>query len=354
MPKWLDRAAAIGWRLLIVGAVAYFSFALLQRISFVVLAVVLALFPAAILTPLVQWLKRKGWRPIFATWAVMIGAIGFLVGVGALVIPALVDGVGQIVEDVGTAFDEFTSWLITGPFRLSEQQVQAYIDLVTEQIGSQAAGVGSGILAGAGAVVQFLAGTLLAVVVAFFLLKDGDRLVAKLLMVLNPESANTATRSGRVAWHTLSQYVRSLALMGLIDAIGIAIGLSLVGVPLVLPLSILVFIGGFFPVVGAFTTGLFAVAVALVNGGLSDALIVLAIVVIVQQIESNVIYPLVFGRTMKLHPLVILLALSAGGVSFGIVGAFLAVPLAAIVVAIRQELAEDPDLTLTSLARNIY
>ncbi len=354
VPKWLDRAAAIGWRLLVVGAVVFFGFILLRRISIVVLAVVLALFPAAILTPPVQWLKRKGWPPILATWTVLVAALALMVGIGSLVVPAVVEGVGPIVDDLGTAFDEFTAWLATGPLGLSESQVQNYIDFIFEQAGDQAAGVGSGLLAGAGAVFQFLTGAALAAVVAFFLLKDGDQLVTKLLRVLGAARSDTASRTGRVAWRTLSQYVRALALTGLFDAVGIGIGLAIVGVPLVLPLSILVFFGAFFPVVGAFASGLVAVAVALVNGSLTDALIVLGIVIAIQQIEGNVIYPMVFGRTMELHPLVVLLALAAGGVSFGIVGAFLAVPITAVVVAIRQELAEDPDLTLTSLAQNIY
>jgi predicted PurR-regulated permease PerM len=156
-----------------------------------------------------------------------------------------------------------------------------------------------------------------------------------------------------VAWTTLNRYVKGLALVGLVDATAIAIGLLILDVPLVAPLSILVFLGAFLPVVGAFASGLFAVAVAGVNGGLTQALIVLAIVVAVQQLEGDVILPLIFGRAMQLHPLVILLAIAVGGVAFGIVGAFLSVPVAAVVVAVNQELSPDPDGSLISLAQMI-
>ncbi len=143
--------------------------------------------------------------------------------------------------------------------------------------------------------------------------------------------------------------MRGLATVGLVDAILIGIGLAILGTPLALPLAVLVFIGGFFPIVGAFVSGLVAVAVSFVNGGPTDALIVLAIVVGVQQLEGNVLYPIIFKRALELHPLVILLAIAVGGVAFGIVGAFLAVPLTAVAVAVGQATADDPDNNLISL-----
>ena len=140
---------------------------------------------------------------------------------------------------------------------------------------------------------------------------------------------------------------------GVVDATAIAIGLLIVGVPLVLPLAILVFLGAFFPLVGAFLSGLVAVAVALVNGGWTDALIVFAIVLGVQQLEGDIVMPLVFGRTMQLHPLVVLLVIAVGGVAFGIPGAFLAVPITAVVVAVDDELSPEKDTSFISVAKNM-
>jgi predicted PurR-regulated permease PerM len=164
--------------------------------------------------------------------------------------------------------------------------------------------------------------------------------------VRRPERVEAALAA---AWRTLSSYVRGLAMVGFIDGALIGVGLAIVGTPLVLPLAVLVFIGGFFPIVGAFVSGLVAVAVSFVNGGAGDAIIVLAIVVGVQQLEGHVLYPIIFKRVLALHPLVILLAIAIGGVAFGIVGAFLSVPLTAVAVSLHEALADDPDTSLVGL-----
>lgn len=353
VPEWLRRAAAVAWRLLVVGAAVYFGWQGLQRISVVLIAAVLALFPASLLWGPVRSLKRRGWRPLLATWAVLLAAMAVLVGVGFLVVPALTDGLEPLTQDLGIAYQDFLEWLVDGPLGLSQAQVDRYVDSALAQLQQQLGNLGSGFLSGAAALVEAITGLFLGLIVAFFVLKDGDRVANKLLDRLAPATADRVQRGGRVAWLTLSRYVKGLALVGLVDATAIAIGLLIVGVPLVAPLAILVFIGAFLPVVGAFISGLFAVAVALVNGGPTDALIVLAVVVAVQQLEGDVILPLIFGRSMELHPLLILLAIAIGGVAFGIVGAFLAVPVAAVVVAINQELSPDPDGSLLSLAKKV-
>jgi len=349
VPAWLSNASAMAWRLLVVGAAVFFTWQVLQRISVVVLSVVIGLFPAALLWGPVRALKRRGWRPLLATWTVLLASTLVLVGIGFLVVPTLADGLDSIAADVSQAFEEFQDWLVEGPLGLSRQQIDDYI----AQIGDWAASLGPGLLSGAVVVVEVITGLVLALIVVFFVLKDGDRVAARLLDRLSPVSADRVGRGGRVAWTTMGTYIKGLALVGLVDATAIAIGLLLVGVPLVLPLAILVFLGAFFPLVGAFVSGLFAVAVALVNGGPTDALIILAIIIAVQQLEGDVVLPLVFGRTMRLHPLVILLAIAIGGVAFGLVGAFLAVPVAAVIVAVNKELSLDPDSNLISLAETI-
>lgn len=353
VPEWLRDAAAVAWRLLVVGAAIYFGWQVLQRISVVIIAAVLALFPASLLWGPVKALKRRGWKPLLATWTVLLGAIAVLVGVGFLVVPALLDGLEPLTEDLSSAYEDFLNWLTTGPLGLSEAQVDRYVNTAVEQLQEQLGNLGSGFLSGAAVIVEGITGLFLALIVAFFVLKDGDRVAHKLFDRLSPRTADKVRRGGRVAWTTLARYVKGLALVGVVDATAIAIGLLILGVPLVAPLAILVFIGAFLPVVGAFVSGLFAVAVALVNGGLTQALIVLAIVVAVQQLEGDVILPLIFGRSMEMHPLVILLAIAIGGVAFGIVGAFLSVPIAAVVIAVNQELSPNPDGSLISLAKKV-
>jgi predicted PurR-regulated permease PerM len=147
--------------------------------------------------------------------------------------------------------------------------------------------------------------------------------------------------------------MEGIAFVGLVDAVAIGIGLWIVGVPLVIPLSILVFFGAFFPLVGAFVSGLVAVAVAFVNGGLTDALIILVLITAIQQLEGDVVLPLVFGQTLRLHPLIVLLGVAGGGIAFGLVGAFLTVPIIAVVVSIGETLSPDPSASYFRLARGV-
>ncbi|MPZ52281.1 MAG: AI-2E family transporter [Acidimicrobiia bacterium] len=353
VPDRLQQLAAISWRLLAVFGVVYVLFLVSREVAVVVVATVLALFPASLMWGPVAWLKRRGWRPALATTTAMVAVTLVVVGLGFLVGPSLVEGLQPLVSDVSDAYDALLAWLVDGPLGLSEAQLNEYTAMIQEQLTEQAGRLGTGFLSGAAAAVQVLLGALLSVVVVFFVLKDGDRFGDKALNRLSPERADRLKRGVVVGWNTLNRYVRGLALVGLIDALAIGIGLLILGVPLVLPLAMLVFVGGFLPVIGAFTSGLVAVAVALVNGGLTDALIVLAIILLVQRLEGDILYPIVFGRTMQLHPLVILLALSVGGIAFGILGAFLAVPISAVVVAVNQELSEDPDGSLLALAQTI-
>lgn len=354
VPEWLRRAAAVSWRLLVVGAAIYFGFQALQRVSLVVLAVVLALFPAALMWGPVRGLERRGWRPMLATWTVLLVGFGALIGLGFVIGPALVEGLQPLGEDLRQAYEDVQVWLVEGPLGLSQQQVEGFSDTLIEQIRAQASALGSGLVSGALAAVEGVTGTILALIVTFFILKDGARFADRFLSLMEPETADRVGRGGRVALTTLTHYVRGLAVVGLVDATAIAIGLVILDVPLVIPLAVLVFLGAFFPVIGAFLSGLVAVAVTLVNGGFTDALIVLAIVVAVQQLEGDVILPLVFGRTLQLHPLVILLAIAIGGIAFGIVGAFLSVPIAAVIVAVHRELSDDHESSMFSLTRTIH
>ncbi|MDP8959110.1 MAG: AI-2E family transporter, partial [Actinomycetota bacterium] len=173
--------------------------------------------------------------------------------------------------------------------------------------------------------------------ILFFFVKDGEQISGWFLRQVDEQYRDDVRALSRRAWQTVAAYLRGLAVVAFFDAVVIGIGLLVIGVPLVVPLVTLTFFGGFFPIVGAVLAGLLAVLVALVNGGLVDALAVLAVVLVVQQVEGDVLAPLVLGRAVQLHPLVILLALTAGAVVAGVVGAFLAVPTAAVLVAVGAE-----------------
>lgn len=347
LPAWLTRWGAISWRLIVIGAVAFFGFRALQTVSVVILSVVLALFLAAVLWGPTNWLSRRIPRGL-ASFLGVAGAVGVISLIGLFVIPQFVASFDTMGNDLSRAWDSFEGWLIDGPLELTPEEVKSYRESIVDWL--QSTGQDS-LIGGATAALEFITGVFLALVVTFFLLKDGPRLVDGLTQRLASEHATKTRKALSVARRSLSQYMGGIALVGLFDATLIAVALWIVGAPLVIPLAILVFLGAYIPLVGAFVSGLLAVAVTFVNGGLGNALIVLAVVVAVQQFEGDVIMPLVFGQKLKLHPLVILLGVAVGGLAFGLFGAFLSVPLIAVAVAINDAVSDNPDADLISLAR---
>lgn len=348
VPGWLIAWGDIAWRLVAVGLVVFFGFRALRTISVVILAVIVAVLLTAVLWNPFNWLKERGLPPMLASLATLTAAVAVLVGVIVLIIPPVADSVETLSSDVGELIESGRQWLIDGPLGLSEAEIDSYWESITEWVQS----VGSNsLLGGATAVLEVVTGTVLAIIVTFFLLKDGRRLLDALQARLPDEHAGKLETGTGVGRRILAQYIRGIAIIGLFDAALIAVALWIVGAPLVVPLAVIVFFGAFIPLVGAFVSGLLATAVALVNGGVTDGLIILAVVVGVQQFEGDVIMPLVYGQTLRLHPLVILLGVTAGGIAFGLVGAFLAVPLIAVAVAIDEAISDDPEAKFLSLAR---
>lgn len=349
LPPWFVTLGAAAWRLIAIGVVIYFGFQVLRSVSVVIIAVVISLFLASVLWAPVRWLiDRANWPPIIASLTAMLAALLALTGLMFFVVPSIASNFDNLSGDVVRAWESLTDWLITGPLGLSQSQVDGFVESLVGQLQSIR---GESVLGGATAVAEFFSGIFLALIVTFFVLKDGRRMAKKFIARLPEKRSDEFAIGLRVGWRTLTEYMRGIALVGLFDATVIAIGLWIVGVPLVLPLAILVFFGAFFPLVGAFASGLFAVAVAFVNGGWVDGVIVLAIVVVVQQVEGDVVLPVVFGQTMRLHPLVILLGIAAGGFAFGLLGAFLAIPLIAVAVSVHEALHDNHDTSYWGLIR---
>jgi predicted PurR-regulated permease PerM len=328
--------------------VVFFGFRALRTISVVILAVVVAMFLAAVLWKPSNWLRTRGLPPALAAILTVAGAVAVLVGIFLVIVPQVADSFDTLSSDVGELVDSGRQWLIDGPLGLTEADIEQYTQSITEW--AQSVG-GDSLLWGATAALEFITGTFLAVIVTFFLLKDGRKLLDGFKARVSPDTAYKAETGFRVGRYSLAHYMGGIALVGLFDATLIAIALWIVGAPLVLPLAVIVFFGAFIPLIGAFVSGLLAVAVATVNGGMTDGLIILAVIVGVQQFEGDVIMPLVFGQTLRLHPLVILLGVTAGGIAFGLFGAFLAVPLIAVAVAIDEAISDHPESNLISLAR---
>jgi len=328
---WHDRIGTFATRsiqtLAIVAVAALIVFALTQ-LSLVMIPVVIALILASAIYPLMRWMRSKGLPSILATWIALVSILVVLGGIGWLIVWAVRSQWDDLVDSASKGFGQLQDWLGTLPFDIDEKQIedakQTAVDFLTS---SQ---FGSGALAGVSATASFLTGLVLMVVVLFFFLKDGPRLWEFLLRPFTGTAYDRAKRIGGKTVDTLGGYVRGTATIAAVDAIGIGIGLAIIGVPLALPLSVIVFLTAFIPIVGATAAGILAALVALVANGPVAALIVVGIVVLVNQLEGNFLQPVVMARSLKLHALVVLLALTAGTILGGIVGAVLAVPIAAV------------------------
>jgi len=330
VPRGLAVASAITLRTLIVvgGIVLLALFAKLMMV--VVIPVIVALLLATLLAPLARWLGRKGAAPALASaLAVGIAFVLFL-GLWGLVIPPFVSQVPDVVENVQQGAGQVGD--AAAPLGLSDREVQDAIRKARDQLqGGQVAGT---VLTGALLVVQWAAAVILIVVLTFFFIKDGTQLRDWTVELFAEERRQVLREILDRAWSALATYVQGVFLVATIDAVLIGIVLLIVGVPIALPLIVLTFLAAFFPIVGSVLAGAAATLVALVSGGVVDAAIVLAAIIAIQQLEGNVFYPMVVGKRLQLHPVAILLALTAGGVLAGVAGAFLAIPVAAVVSAV--------------------
>jgi putative heme transporter len=330
VPRGLAVASAITLRTLIVvgGIVLLALFAKLMMV--VVIPVIVALLLATLLAPLARWLGRKGAAPALASaLAVGIAFVLFL-GLWGLVIPPFVSQVPDVVENVQQGAGQVGD--AAAPLGLSDREVQDAIRKARDQLqGGQVAGT---VLTGALLVVQWAAAVILIVVLTFFFIKDGTQLRDWTVELFAEERRQVLREILDRAWSALATYVQGVFLVATIDAVLIGIVLLIVGVPIALPLIVLTFLAAFFPIIGSVLAGAAATLVALVSGGVVDAAIVLAAIIGIQQLESNVLYPMVVGKRLQLHPVAILLALTAGGVLAGVAGAFLAIPVAAVVSAV--------------------
>lgn len=319
------------------GGVAVAVLALAQ-LRILVLPAIVALLLATVLVPPVDRLQRAGVPRLVAAWLLMLASLGLLAGLVVLVAPTVSDEFADLGPTVQEGIDEVENWLVQGPLELSREEINRYRTQIVEQMQASSSSIASGVLAGAILAGEVIAGLLLVLVLVFFFVKDGEKMCRYGLDQVREENQELLAALGDRVWVTIGGYVRGTALVALADAVIIGVGLLIIGVPLVLPLALLVFFGAFFPLVGAVLAGSVAVLVALVSGGPTDALLALGVVVIVQQVEGDVLAPLVLGRAVRLHPVVIIGALTGGAVIGGLIGAFLAVPVAAVAVAVASEL----------------
>ncbi|WP_380165968.1 AI-2E family transporter [Jannaschia sp. R86511] len=352
VPRALEIATAWGWRLLVVGAAVYvFAFLVLGRVQLVAVPLLLAVLVAALLSPLYRGLLRLR-VPRYPAAGVSVAAfVALVVAAITVVSQQIASQIGEFGTSASEGLDQILGF-VADVLGVSLDDVRTTITDAATSVVQQSADLASGAVIATGTATSVLTGALLTLFAVFFYLADGERIWSFLVHLLPREGRPRADVAGRRSWGTLAGYVRALPVVAFVDALGIGIGAAVLGVPFALPIAVITFIGAFVPLVGAIVTGALAVLVALVSQGLVPALILLAVVFAVQQLESYVLQPLLLGRAVELYPLAVVAAITTGIVLAGIIGGILAVPLLAMVVTFVRSLAAphnvpyaDPDGT---------
>jgi predicted PurR-regulated permease PerM len=330
VPYAVRATADWSWRLLaIVAGLAVVGW-LAWRMRVVVFPIVAATLLAALLWTPVHRLRAIGWKRAAAAVVVFIGFLVVIAGSLTIVGRAVGDQFGDVVDRAEEGLTAIQDWLAGPPFTLSAEQFQEWIDRAVEALGQNQDTITEGALSTATLAVEVLTGLVLTLFSLVFFLYEGDRIWAWLVRLFPRVARPRVDGAGKLAWRTLTQYVRGTVLVALFDGTLITILLVILGVPLALPLGVLVFFGAFVPLVGAFVTGALAVLVALVANGLVAALIVLAGIIAIQQLEGHVFQPFVLGRMVRVHPLAVVIAVAVGALTAGIIGAIVAVPIVAV------------------------
>jgi predicted PurR-regulated permease PerM len=328
--------------LLVVAAIVVIGY-VLGRLWVILLPIVLGLLIATVLWPATRFLRTHRWPPALAAAAVLLMFLAAFGGLIAALAPTVAEQVTELADQATAGLQDLQQSLSEPPFNLREGQIDNAVDSAINSIQGNAQNIAGYALSGASAVGNSLINLLLALLLCFFFLKDGPRWVPWLSAQTGPHAARHVAALSYKTWATLSEFIRQQALVGFIDALFIGLGLWIFDVPLVIPLAVLTFFGAFIPIIGAFVAGAFAVLIALVDEGPTVALIILGIVVLVQQLEGNVLQPIIQGRGFNLHAAVVILAVTAGSSLAGITGAFLGVPVAALVAVVYRYVRDEFD-----------
>ncbi|MFH8803206.1 AI-2E family transporter [Streptomyces sp. NPDC017936] len=346
----LRTSARISVDLLLVFAMLMVALWLLGRMWSVVWPLVVGLLLTTLTWPSTRFLRRHGWGPASAASAVTVVFLLVAAGVVALIAVPVASQSGELTDGVVEGLQRLREWASGPPLNIGDDQITKALDTAVARAQDGVGSMVTAVVTGVSTVVNGVVTAVLAVFLMFFFLKDGPRFLPWLARQLPGRLATDVPEVAARSWDTLGAFVRSQALVGLLDAVLIGIGLWVLDVPLVLPLAVLTFVSAFVPIVGALFAGFVAVLIALVSNGLTDALIVLAVIVVVQQLEGNVFQPMIQSRGLGIHAAVVLLAVTLGGSLAGIVGSLLAVPVAAVLAVVwnyvRDQLgdpSQEPD-----------
>lgn len=339
VPRPMRVATAWAWRLLVVGAAVYFLLKLLALFVVIVAPVLIAVLLVALVKPITDALTAVRVPRGLAAVVTVLLVIAVVSGLATVVGTQLVSGFSELQRQAQAGLDEVRTWLAGPPLHVTTDQLAGYLDQLRTSLAGNRNQLVSGALAATTTAGHVVAGVFIALFSTYFFLAQGRAIWSWLVRLLPRQAQQPLDVAAQRGWGTLESFVRATIVVALVDAVGIAAGAAVLGVPLVVPLGVLVFLGAFIPVVGALVSGAVAVLIALVAVGPVKALLMLAVVVGVQQLEAHVLQPFLLGRAVSVHPLAVILGISAGALVAGIIGALFAVPLIATGNTMVQALA---------------
>lgn len=332
-PTWLHREATIALRLLIIGAAVASAIWAILQVQVIVTAVVVGFAIVSLLWPVARWLRAHNVPAIFAALICVLLFLAFFIGLVIFVIAQVVDSWPKLTNAITGSIQSITEWLESGPFGLDTANVQDLLNEVESVLESMLSNIGSAAATGLTVVGNLTTMILIAIFFAIFALTSGDRLWKQFVGVLDADHRAPATSAFIASMRTTGNWFYASTITGLVDGLLIGVGLAILDVPLAVPIGALTFLMAYIPLIGATIAGVVAVAVALFSGGITDALWALVIVLVVQQIEGNVLSPLLLSRAVNFHPLVVLVLTTSSAAAFGLAGLFLAVPVTGAIAA---------------------
>ena len=339
VPFAMEVAGAWAWRIIMIAGAGWILWKGLGHVSLLVISLLVALLLAALLSPAVMLLRKKGVRAGGAAAIAEIGMILVLAGIISLTGQQILRGFVSMADKAMQGYQQLIGWLKDLGYEFGADQLNQLLDQMESAATNNPSSVLHGVSQVGSTAAEVATGTLLTLFTLVFFLMEGERIWLFVTRLFPKDARAAVNGAGRAGWKSLGAYVRVQILVAAIDAIGIGIGAAILGVPLAIPLGVLVFLGSFVPVIGALISGAVAVLLALVALGPVQALIMLGIVLLVQQLESHILQPLIMGKAVSLHPLAVIFSVAGGSMIFGAVGALFAVPTLAVVNSVVRYLA---------------
>lgn len=319
------------WRLLVVGTLVAAVLWLIYQVKLVAIAFIIGILITALLHPFVAALNRRRVPKMLSTTVVFVLGLAFLAGLGIFVGTQVTRNAAALQVQIVDIIDATEKWLASGPLQIDARQVNDLTTQISDALNANWRGIATGAVTGLGTTVEIVGGIVLAAFCTFFLLLDGGQMWSWVATRLPQRSRDRMRQAGEVAWRTIGHYVRGTIVIAFSDAVAVTITLLIVGVPLAVPVGVLVFLGAFVPILGLTITGAIAVGLTLISKGLIATIVVLAVIILAVQVEGHVLQPIVMSRAVRVHPLVVVLSVTAGSLIGGIFGAVIAVPLVAVV-----------------------